>query len=52
MGVAASNINIIIYYCYYITKYYYVLFSEQRILGVHVTIVQRKISGELTRTCF
>ena len=28
------------------------LFSEQRILGVRVTIVQRKISGDLTRTCF
>ena len=40
--VAASNINIKIYQ----------LFSEQRILGVRVTIVQRKISVDLIRTCF
>ena len=42
MEVAASNINIKIRQ----------LFSKQRILGVRVTIVQRKISGDLTRTCF
>ena len=35
MKVAASNINIKIHQ----------LFSEQRILGAHVIIVQRKISG-------
>ena len=28
------------------------LFSEQRIFGVHVTIVQRKICVDLKRTCF
>ena len=27
------------------------LFSKQWIFGVHVTILQRKISGDLTRTC-
>ena len=42
MEVAASNINIKIHQ----------LFSKQPILGVHVTIVQRKISGDLTQTCF
>ena len=42
MKVAASNMNIKIHQ----------LFSEQRILGVHVTITQRKISVDLTRTCF
>ena len=42
MKVAASNINIKIHQ----------LFSEQRILGVHETIAQRKISVDLTRTCF
>ena len=42
MKVAASNINIKIHQ----------LFSEQRILGVRVTIAQRKISVDLTRTCF
>ena len=42
MEVAASNINIKIYQ----------VFSKQRILGVRMTIVQRKISGDLTRTCF
>ena len=41
MKVAASNINIKIHQ----------LFSKQRILGVRVTIAQRKISGDLTRTC-
>ena len=40
MKVAASNINIKIHQ----------LFSKQRILGVRVTIAQRKISGDLTRT--
>ena len=39
--VAASNINININQ----------LFSKQRILGVRITIVQRKTSGDLTRTC-
>ena len=39
MKIAASNIN---------TK---ILFSKQRILGVRVTIAQRKISGYLKRTC-
>ena len=38
----ASNINIKIHQ----------LFSKQRILGVRVTMVQRKISGDLTQTCF
>ena len=28
------------------------LFSKQRILGACVTMVQRKMSGDLTRTCF
>ena len=28
------------------------LFSKQRIHGVCLTIVQRKISGDLTRICF
>ena len=42
MGVAASNIKVKIHQ----------LLSEQRILGVHVTIVQRKISKDLTRICF
>ena len=41
MKVAASNVNIKISQ----------LFSKQRILGVHVTIAQRKTSGDLTRTC-
>ena len=27
------------------------LFSKQRILGIRVTIVQRKISGDVARTC-
>ena len=40
--VAASNINIKIHK----------MFSEQRILGVCMTNVQRKISVDLTRTCF
>ena len=42
MKVAASNINIKIYQ----------LFPEQRVLGVLVTIIQRKISVDLIRTCF
>ena len=42
MKVAASNINIKIHQ----------LFSEQLIRGVRVTIAQRKISVDLTRTCF
>ena len=42
MKVATSNINIKMHQ----------LFSEQRILGVRVTIAQRKISVDLTRTCF
>ena len=42
MKVATSNINIKMHQ----------LFSEQRILGVHVTIAQRKISVDLARTCF
>ena len=42
MKVAASNINIKIRQ----------MFSEQRILGVCMTIVQRKFSVDLTRTCF
>ena len=41
MKVAACNINIKIHQ----------LFSKQRILDVRVTIAQRKISGDLTRTC-
>ena len=41
MKVAVSNINIKINQ----------LFSKQRILGVRVTIVQRKSSVDLTRTC-
>ena len=40
MKVAASNINIKIHQ----------LFFKQRILGVRVTIAQRKTSGALTRT--
>ena len=40
--VAASNINFKTHR----------LFSKQRILGVRVTIVQRKMSGDLTQTCF
>ena len=42
MKVAASKVNIEIHQ----------LFSTQRILGVRVTIAQRKISGGLTRTGF
>ena len=42
MKVAASDINI---------KIRQMLF-EQRIIGVCMTIVQRKISVDLTRTCF
>ena len=42
MKVAVSNINIKIHQ----------LFSDQRILGVRVTIAQRKISVDLTRICF
>ena len=42
MKVAASNINIKIRQ----------MFFEQRILGVCMTIVQRKISVDLTRACF
>ena len=42
MKVVASNINIKIH----------LLFSKQRVLGVHVTIAQRKTSGGLTRTGF
>ena len=42
MKVAASNINIKIHQ----------LFPEQRIFGICVTIVQRKISVDFTRTCF
>ena len=41
MKVAASNLNIKIQQ----------LFFKQRILGVRVTITQRKTSGGLTRTC-
>ena len=41
MKVAASNVNIKLHQ----------LFSKQRILGVCVTIAQRKTSGNLTRTC-
>ena len=41
MKVAASNINIKMHQ----------QFSYQRILGVHVTIVQWKISGDMTLTC-
>ena len=26
--------------------------SKQQIIGVHVTMVKRKILGDLTRTCF
>ena len=40
--VVASNINIK-------TRQ---LFSKQRILSARVTIAQRNISGDLTRTCF
>ena len=42
MKVAAGNIIIKIHQ----------LFSKQRILGAHVTIVQREISGDLTQTSF
>ena len=42
MEVAVNDINIKIHQ----------LFSKQRILGVRVTIVQWKISGDLKRTCF
>ena len=42
MKVAASNKSIKIHQ----------LFSEQRVLGARVTTVQRKISLNLTRTCF
>ena len=42
MEIADSNINIKIHQ----------LFSKQLILGVRVTIVQQKISGDLTQTCF
>ena len=42
MKVAASNINIKIHQ----------LFSKQRVLGVHMIIVQRKILGDLRRICF
>ena len=42
MKVAVSNINIKIHQ----------LFSKQQILGVRVAIVQRKISMDLTQTCF
>ena len=42
MKVVASNTNIKIHQ----------LFSKQRILGVRVTMVQRKMSVDLTRTCF
>ena len=41
MKVAASNRNIQIHH----------LFSKQWILGFHVTLVQWKISVDLTRTC-
>ena len=41
MKVAASNINIKIHQ----------LFSKQPILGICVTIAERKTSGDLTRTC-
>ena len=40
--VAASNINIKIQH----------LFSNQQILGVHLTVVLRKILGDLTQTSF
>ena len=42
MKVAASNTNIKTHR----------LFSKQWILGVRVTIVQRKMSVDLTQTCF
>ena len=42
MKVAASNINIKIRQ----------LLSKQQILGVRMTTVQQKISGDLTQTCF
>ena len=41
MKVTASNINIKIHQ----------LFTKQRILSVRVISAQRKISGDLTRTC-
>ena len=42
MKVAARNINIKIHQ----------LFSKQQTLGVCVIIAQRKISGDLKRTCY
>ena len=42
MKVVASDINIKMHQ----------LFSKQRILGVRMIMVQRIISGDLTRTCF
>ena len=42
MKVAASNTNIKIHQ----------MFSKQRILGVCMTILKRKISEDLTRSCF
>ena len=42
MKVGATNINIKMHQ----------LFCKQQILCVCVTIVQRKISGDLTRICF
>ena len=42
MKVAASNINIKIRQ----------IFSEQQIFDVWMTIIQRRISVDLTRTCF
>ena len=41
MEVAASNIKVKIHH----------IFSKNWIFGVRVTIVQRKMSGDLTRTC-
>ena len=41
MKVAASNINIKIHQ----------MFSKQWILGISVTVAQRKISGNLKQTC-
>ena len=42
MEVAATNINVKIHQ----------LFSKHLILGVRVAIVQWRISGDLTHTCF
>ena len=42
MKLAASNLNINIHQ----------LFTKQLIIDVRVTIAQRKISGDLKRTCF